>query len=175
MTLTLNPHATASSHKIYVDGPHSIRVPMRQIHLTDGSEVRVYDTSGLHTDPGLQIDVREGLPKLRAAWIAQRGDTDELAGASSAYRRERDADPQLDAIRFARSPKPRRAKPGANVSQMHYARRGEITPEMEFIALREGVAPDFVRDEVARGRAIIPANVNHPESEPIIIGRNLLV
>jgi phosphomethylpyrimidine synthase len=148
---------------------------MRQIHLTDGSEVRVYDTSGLHTDPGLQIDVREGLPKLRAPWIAQRGDTDELGGASSAYRRERDADPQLDAIRFARSPKPRRAKPGANVSQMHYARRGEITPEVEFIALREGVAPDFVRDEVARGRAIIPANVNHPESEPMIIGRNFLV
>ncbi|HEV2908373.1 MAG TPA: phosphomethylpyrimidine synthase ThiC [Candidatus Eremiobacteraceae bacterium] len=175
MTLTLNPHATASSHKIYVDGPHGIRVPMRQIHLTDGSEVRVYDTSGLHTDPGLQIDVREGLPKLRAPWIAQRGDTDELGGASSAYRRERDADPELDAIRFARSPKPRRAKPGANVSQMHYARRGEITPEMEFIALREGVAPDFVRDEVARGRAIIPANVNHPESEPMIIGRKFLV
>ena len=175
MTLTLNPHATASSHKIYVDGPHGIRVPMRQIHLTDGSDVRVYDTSGLHTDPGLQIDVREGLPKLRAPWIAQRGDTVELGGATSAYRRERDADPQLDAIRFARSPKPRRAKPGANVSQMHYARRGEITPEMEFIALREGVAAEFVRDEVARGRAIIPANVNHPESEPMIIGRNFLV
>ncbi len=175
MTLTLNPHATASSHKIYVDGPHGIRVPMRQIHLTDGSDVRVYDTSGLHTDPGLQIEVREGLPKLRAPWIAQRGDTVELDGASSAYRRERDADPQLDAIRFARSPKPRRAKPGANVSQMHYARRGEITPEMEFIALREGAAPEFVRDEVARGRAIIPANVNHPESEPMIIGRNFLV
>jgi phosphomethylpyrimidine synthase len=175
MTLTLNPHATASSHKIYVDGSHGIRVPMRQIHLTDGSDVRVYDTSGLHTDPGLEIDVREGLPKLRAPWIAQRGDTDELGGASSAYRRERDADPELDAIRFARSPKPLRAKRGANVSQMHYARRGEITPEMEFIALREGVAPDFVRDEVARGRAIIPANVNHPESEPMIIGRNFLV
>jgi phosphomethylpyrimidine synthase len=175
MTLTLNPHATASNHKIYVDGTRGIRVPMRQIHLTDGSDVRVYDTSGLHTDPGLQIDVREGLPKLRAPWIAQRGDTDELGGASSAYRRERDADPELDVIRFACSPKPRRAKPGANVSQIHYARRGEITPEMEFIALREGVAPDFVREEVARGRAIIPANVNHPESEPMIIGRQFLV
>ncbi len=175
MSLTLEPHAKASSHKIYVDGTHGIRVPMRQIHLTDGSDIRVYDTSGLHTDPGLEVDVRAGLPKLRAPWIAERGDSEELSGASSAYRRERDADAQLDAIRFEYPVKPRRAKTGANVSQMHYARRGEITPEMEFIALREGVAPEFVRDEVARGRAIIPANINHPESEPMIIGRNFLV
>jgi phosphomethylpyrimidine synthase len=175
MSLTLEPHAKASSHKIYVDGPHGIRVPMRQIHLTDGSDIRVYDTSGLHTDPGLQVEVREGLPKLRAPWIVARGDSEELPGASSAYRRERDADAKLDAIRFERPVKPRRANAGSNVTQMHYARRGEITPEMEFIALREGVAADFVRDEVARGRAIIPANINHPESEPMIIGRNFLV
>ncbi|HME81562.1 MAG TPA: phosphomethylpyrimidine synthase ThiC, partial [Candidatus Eremiobacteraceae bacterium] len=175
MSLTLEPHAVASSHKIYADGPHGIRVPMRQIHLTDGSDIRVYDTSGLHSDPGLQVDVRAGLPKLRAPWIAMRGDSEELAGPTSAYRRERDADATLDAIRFERSVKPRRAKAGANVTQMHYARRGEITPEMEFIALREGVAAELVRDEVARGRAIIPANINHPESEPMIIGRNFLV
>src|SRR5271166_1984880 len=174
MSLTLEPHAVASSHKIYADGPHGIRVPMRQIHLTDGSDIRVYDTSGLHSDPGLQVDVRAGLPKLRAPWIAMRGDSEELAGPTSAYRRERDADATLDAIRFERSVKPRRAKAGANVTQMHYARRGEITPEMEFIALREGVAAELVRDEVARGRAIIPANINHPESEPMIIGRNFL-
>src|SRR5271166_5812720 len=175
MSLTLEPHAVASSHKIYADGPHGIRVPMRQIHLTDGSDIRVYDTSGLHSDPGLQVDVRAGLPKLRAPWIAMRGDSEELAGPTSAYRRERDADATLDAIRFERSVKPRRAKAGANVTQMHYARRGEITPEMEFIALREGVAAELVRDEVARGRAIIPSNINHPESEPMIIGRGFLV
>jgi len=175
MSITLEPTSKASSHKIYVSGPRGIRVPMRQIHLTDGSDVRVYDTSGLHTDPGMAIDVHAGLPGLRARWIAERGDTERLSGPSSAYRRERDADPQLHAIRFKHSPAPLRATSGRNVTQMHYARRGDITPEMEFIAVREGVPAAFVRDEVACGRAIIPANINHPESEPMIIGRNFLV
>jgi phosphomethylpyrimidine synthase len=166
---------TATSHKIYVDGPHGIRVPMRQIHLTDGTSFRVYDTSGAHTDPGLRVDVRRGIEPLRAPWIAARADTVELERSSSAYRRARDEDASLDGLRFQHSRKPRRAAPGRNVTQMHYARRGEVTPEMEFVAVREGVDPAFVRDEVARGRAIIPANINHPESEPMIIGRNFLV
>ena len=175
MSAVLHPKAKASSHKIYVDGPRGMRVPMRQIHLTDGTSLRLYDTSGLHTDPGLEIDIRRGLPPVREAWIEQRGDTIELDGPTSAYRRMRDADHELDSLRFASARKVRRAKPGANVSQMHYARRGEITPEMEFVAVREGVGPAFVCDEVARGRAIIPSNINHPESEPMIIGRNFLV
>jgi phosphomethylpyrimidine synthase len=175
MSITLETNPKASSHKIYVTGPLGVRVPMRQIHLTDGTDVRVYDTSGLHTDPGMDIDVRAGLPALRAPWIALRGDTERLPRATSAYRRERDADPQLDAIRFTRSSAPARAKTGANVTQMHYARRGDVTPEMEFIAVREAMPATFVRDEVALGRAIIPANINHPESEPMIIGRNFLV
>src|ERR1700730_1174251 len=174
-TLTPNGKAKPSSHKYYLDGPRGMRVPMRQIHLTDGSNFRVYDTSGPYTDPGVSTDPRLGVDALRATWIAARGDVDELGQPTSAYRREREAMPELDAVRYAHSRKPLRAKPGRNVSQMHYARRAEITPEMEFIALREAVSPEFVRDEVARGRAIIPANVNHPESEPMIIGRNFLV
>ena len=175
MATTLIPKAQASSHKRYVDGAHGIRVPMRQIHLTDGTDFRVYDTSGPYTDPGVECDPRQGLAPLRAPWIQARGDVELLPQPTSTYRREREALPALDAVRFAHSRKPLRAKTGRNVTQMHYARRGEITPEMEFIALREGVAPAYVRDEVARGRAIIPANVNHPESEPMIIGRNFLV
>ena len=148
---------------------------MRQIHLSDGTDFRVYDTSGIHTDPGIEVDVRCGLLALRSGWIAARADTDELAQPSSSYRRGREADAALADVRF---PTPRpilRAKAGGNVTQLHYARSGEITQEMEFIGLREGVAPEFVRDEVARGRAIIPANVNHPESEPMIVGRSFLV
>ncbi|MBV8366026.1 MAG: phosphomethylpyrimidine synthase ThiC [Candidatus Eremiobacteraeota bacterium] len=175
MSLSTSNGASASSHKIYVDGPRGMRVPMRKIHLTDGSDVRVYDTSGLHSDPGVEVDVRQGLPRLRQPWIDARADTSELATPTSAYRRERDGDPALEEIRFAARRAPRRAIAGANVTQMHYARRGDVTPEMEYIAIREGVAPEFVRDEVARGRAIIPANINHPESEPMIIGRNFLV
>jgi len=182
MNVTLNPREKSGpegpllqSHKIYVDGPHGIRVPMRQIHLTDGTDFQVYDTSGVHTDPGLEVDVRRGLPPLRADWIAARGDTDELNQPTSRYRRERDADAALGETRFPGARKPLRAQAGRNVTQLHYARRGDITPEMEFIALREGVAAEIVREEVARGRAIIPANVNHPESEPMIIGRNFLV
>jgi phosphomethylpyrimidine synthase len=177
MSVTLHPkaQAQASSHKIYVEGRDGIRVPMRQIHLTDGTAFRIYDTSGAHTDAGAAVDVRQGLPPLRAAWVAARGDVEQLPVATSAYRRERERDPALDSLRFHQHRLPLRAKTGANVTQLHYARRGEITPEMEFIALREGVPVTLVRDEVARGRAIIPANVNHPESEPMIIGRKFLV
>jgi phosphomethylpyrimidine synthase len=175
MAVTIDRDAKASSHKYYVEGPRGLRVPMRQLHLTDGTDFRVYDTSGPYTDPGIEIDVRSGLPALRAEWIAARDDVERLPASSSAYRREREAAPALDAVRFGHMRLPLRAKSGRNVSQMHYARRGEITPEMEFVAVREGVKPEFVRDEIARGRAIIPANVNHPESEPMIIGRNFLV
>ncbi len=178
MSVTLPPKTQAhraSWHKIYVDGPRGIRVPMRQIHLTDETSFRAYDTSGAHTDPGLTIDVRCGIEPLRARWIAQRQDVEELGQSSSAYRRARSADESLEALRFAHSRTPLRAKAGRNVTQMHYARRNEITPEMEFIGVREGMSPEFVRDEVASGRAIIPANINHPESEPMIIGRNFLV
>ena len=175
MSHTIIPKAKASSHKIYADGPGGMRVPARQIHLTDGSSFQVYDTSGQHSDPGIQVDVRGGLEPLRAGWIRARGDVEELARSTSEYRREREANPDLDAVRFTGGRKPLRAKSGCNVTQMHYARCGEITPEMEYIAIREGVEVEFVRDEVARGRAIIPANINHPEAEPMIIGRNFLV
>ncbi len=200
------------SRKVYVAGSRpDVRVPMRAITQNEtraGAENEpnpvfwVYDTSGPYTDPAVAIDVREGLPRLRARWIEERGDTERLREGSSAYGRARLTDPGLDAVRFTRAHRPRRAKTGMNVTQMHYARRGLITPEMEFIAIRENcrlqeyqheelrcrhrgerfgaqlpaeVTPEFVRAEVARGRAIIPANVNHPESEPMIIGRNFRV
>ncbi len=166
----------AGSRKIYSQGSEpSIRVPMREIALTNGERQVVYDTSGPYTDPESTTDVHRGLEAVRSRWILDRADTMELESPTSIYRRGRDAMPELDAVRFKASRKPRRAKPGANVTQMHYARGGTITPEMEFIAIREGVAPQFVRDEIARGRAIVPSNVNHPESEPMIIGRNFLV
>jgi phosphomethylpyrimidine synthase len=204
-----------SSRKVFVTGSRDdIRVPMREIAQSDtpasfGAEknppIVVYDTSGPYTDPDARIDIRKGLPALRAGWIAERRDTAELDGPTSAYGRERLADAELAGLRFDLKRKPRRAKPGENVSQMHYARRGVITPEMEFIAIRENmkreemlrtlppivtrqhagqsfgaaipefITPEFVRSEVARGRAIIPCNVNHPETEPMIIGRNFLV
>ena len=200
-----------NSRKIHVQGSRpDVRVPMREISQADtpasfGAEknppLQVYDTSGPYTDPEARIDVRAGLAALRRRWIEERGDTEELDGPTSRYGRERLADPKLAQLRFQLGRKPRRAKPGMNVTQMHYARRGLITPEMEFIAIRENqrreglvdlitkqhrgehfgaaipraIAPEFVRDEVARGRAIIPANINHPETEPMIIGRNFLV
>jgi len=174
-----------ASHKVYVSGSRpDLNVPMREIQLspTDTAEgpeanepLRVYDTSGPYTDPAVAIDLREGLAPLRAGWIDERGDTQRLPEFSSETTRQRLRDPRRDAFRFGRPPKPRVASAGGNVSQMHYARKGMVTPEMEFIAIREGVDPEFVRDEVARGRAIIPNNVNHPESEPMIIGRNFLV
>src|ERR687888_1224514 len=182
-----------NSRKIYVG---ALRVPMREITQTGGNApIVVYDTSGPYTDPDARIDIRKGLPALREPWISVRGDTAVLDGPSSQYGRRRLADPKLAELRFDLHRKPRRGK---CVTQMHYARRGIITPEMEFIALRENqrmveslaaqhrgesfgaqipceVTPEFVRAEVARGRAIIPANINHPETEPMIIGRNFLV
>jgi len=200
-----------ASDKVYVQGSRDdLRVPMRKISLSDTSAsfgkqrntpVYVYDTTGPYTDPTADIDLTKGLEPLRAGWIKERGDTVLLDGPSSEYGRARLADPSLEHLRFDHIRKPRRAKDGANVSQMHYARAGIITPEMEFIAIRENlkreamadlcrdqhpgesfgaaipreITPEFVRQEVARGRAIIPANINHPESEPMIIGRNFLV
>src|SRR5947209_5675416 len=162
--------------KIYATGSDpSILVPMREIALTNGESHVVYDTSGPYTDPQASIEIRNGLEPLRARWIAARNDTEELDKPSSLYRRGRDAMAELESIRFEGARKPRRGKAGANVSQMHYARKGIVTPEMEFIAIRENCEPEFVRAEVARGRAIIPSNINHPESEPMIIGRNFLV
>src|SRR5881296_499012 len=165
------------SRKIYLTGSRpDIRVPMREIALSGGNPpLRLYDTSGPYTDPDAPIDLKRGLTPRRLGWIVDRGDVQELPGPSSAYRRSRDENPALGGVRFASVRRPLRARPGRCVTQMHYARRGEITPEMEFIALREGMAPEIVRDEVARGRAIIPSNVNHPETEPMIIGRNFLV
>jgi len=201
----------AKSRKVYVEGSRpDILVPMREISLSDtpasfGAEknppIFVYDTSGPYTDPQAQIDIRNGLPALRSKWIEERADTDLLSHLSSEYGRIRLDDPKLAELRFNLKRQPRRAKAGMNVSQMHYARRGMITPEMEYIAIRENqrreelselllkqhpgeslgarlpkfITPEFVRDEVAAGRAIIPANINHPESEPMIIGRNFLV
>ena len=162
--------------KVYVRGSDpSICVPRRAITLTDGTVHTLYDTSGPYADPEYAADIRRGLPPLRAPWIDARGDTDGFEQSASIYRRGREAMPELDALRFPSARKPRRAKAGSNVTQMHYARRGEITPEMEFVAIREGFEPEFVRSEIARGRAILPANVNHPESEPMIIGRKFLV
>jgi len=153
--------------------------------LTANEPLRLYDTTGPYTDPSVTIDLARGLAPLRLPWILERGDVEPLDRPSSVYRMLRERDPELDAIRFQAQRKPLRAKPGKTVTQMHYARQGLITPEMEFVALRENlgreprglrpITPEFVRDEVARGRAIIPANVNHPEAEPMIIGRNFLV
>lgn len=178
------------SRKVYVTGSREdIRVPMREIVLSPtgraGTEepnepVRVYDASGPYTDPAYEADVRKGLPPLRRAWIDERGDTEEYAGRevkpidngfSTAERAEKQGARQFPNL----SRRPLRAKSGRNVTQLHYARKGIITPEMEFIAIREGMSPEFVRDEVAAGRAIIPANINHPECEPMIIGRNFHV
>mgnify|MGYP001161874568 CR=1 FL=1 len=140
--------------KTYLSGSNpSIRVPVRALTLTNGESIRLYDTSGPYTDPDYAVDLKQGLPPLRRHWILERDDVEPGAGGRWGLR----------------------AKPGRTVTQMHYARKGEITPEMEFVALRENCSPEHVRSEVARGRAIIPANVNHPESEPMIIGRNFLV
>jgi len=166
-----------ASRKIYVTGSRpDLRVPMREVCLHGGEPpLRLYDTAGPWTDPEAHPDIKLGLPALRQPWIVGRGDVEELPGPTSAYRRQRDDDPALGGVRFASVRHPLRARPGRVVTQMHYARRGEVTPEMEFIALREGMDTQFVRDEVARGRAIIPSNINHPETEPMIIGRKFLV
>jgi len=166
-----------ASRKIHVTGTRpDIRVAMREVTLSGGEPpIRLYDTSGPYTDPDTHTDIKMGLTPMRLPWILGRADVDELSGPSSLYRRDRESDPALGGVRFASVRRPLRAKTGRRVTQMHYARRGEVTPEMEFVALREGVAPERVRDEIARGRAILPANVNHPETEPMIIGRSLLV
>src|SRR5712691_9649129 len=166
-----------SSRKIYLTGSRpDLRVPQREVCLHGGEPpVQLYDTGGPWTDPDAHSNIKMGLPPLRLPWISGRGDVEELPGPTSAYRRQRDDDPSLGGVRFASVRRPLRARPGRCVTQMHYARRGEVTPEMEFIALREDMDAAFVRDEVARGRAIIPSNVNHPETEPMIIGRKFLV
>jgi phosphomethylpyrimidine synthase len=159
--------------KIYVEGTlPGVRVPMREIALTPpDAPVRLYDTSGPRTDPTYRARLDEGLPPVRQEWISARTDTDVLGAPTIAI------DPTGSPSRapFPRRRRTQRAKPGRRVTQMHYARRGEITPEMEYVAIREGVQPAMVRDEVARGRAVIPANVNHPEAEPMVIGRKFLV
>jgi phosphomethylpyrimidine synthase len=164
----------SSSRKVYVTGSRDdLRVPFREVsqspsvsmnEISENAPLRLYDTSGFHTDPVLRVDVREGLPALRRHWILERGDVEEYEGRNA----------PVDGFTGPRA-RPLRARDGVAVTQMAYARRGIVTPEMEFCAIREGVSPELVRDEVARGRAIIPANVNHPESEPMIIGRNFLV
>jgi phosphomethylpyrimidine synthase len=200
-----------NSRKIYVQGSHAdIQVPMREIAQSrtgvsfggeENTPLTVYDASGPYTDPDAQICIHSGLPALRQTWIDERADTEALAEPSAEFAKERLQNPELVAMRFNLTRKPRRAKPGCNVTQLHYARRGIVTPEMEFIAIRENqrregmsnemlrqhagesfgaqipkvITPEFVRDEVARGRAIIPANINHPELEPMVIGRNFLV
>ncbi|KPC96911.1 phosphomethylpyrimidine synthase [Streptomyces sp. NRRL F-6602] len=171
------------SHKGYLQGPRpDIRVPVRRVHLTNGKDVTLYDTSGPYTDPAIDTDVRRGLAPLRENWIVQRGDTEEYAGRE--LRPEDDGikhtSPRgglrnLDAVFPGRPRQPRRGRDGAFVTQLAYAKRGEITPEMEFVALRENLSAEFVRDEIAAGRAVLPANVNHPETEPMIIGKNFLV
>ncbi|MBY7902294.1 phosphomethylpyrimidine synthase ThiC [Vibrio fluvialis] len=214
-TLSVQPYP--NSKKTYLTGSRDdIRVPMREISLADSliggtkeapvyetnEPVCVYDTSGVYTDPDYTIDLYQGLPKLREQWVMEREDTEVLAGMSSEYARERLADHTLDELRYGNLPIIRRAKAGRRVTQLHYARQGMITPEMEYIALRENmgrrryqdeqlnrqhpgqnfganlpkdITPEFIRQEVAEGRAIIPCNINHPESEPMIIGRNFLV
>ncbi len=204
-----------ASRKIYIEGSRpDLRVPMREIalqatrhpdgRLAENPPHRVYDTSGPWTEPEAAPDARVGLAPLRRPWQLERGDLLELADLTSEYGRKRAADPKLDDLRFGSVRKPLRARPGANVSQMHYARRGVITPEMEYVAIRENLlraqvdgalamagpqhpgeawgasiprrmTPEFVRDEIAKGRAILPSNVNHPECEPMAIGRNFLV
>lgn len=188
------------SEKVYVPGKlFPIQVGMRKINLTDtvtiengkrvhtpNPPVYVYDTSGPYTDPAVEVDINRGIPRLRESWILDRGDVERLDDITSQYGRARRDDPSLDPIRFKNTPLPYRAKPGHAITQMYYARQGIVTAEMEYVAIRENImneqlgikshiTPEFVRDEVAAGRAIIPANINHPEAEPMIIGRNFLV
>jgi phosphomethylpyrimidine synthase len=208
-----------ASKKIYVKGSlPGVHVAMREIYLSDtrlasgkmekNLPVTVYDTSGPYSDPEKSIDVRNGLEPIRLDWIISRNDSEEQSSSESSYRNKRLSDAGLDHLRFSHHRNPRKAKPGSNVSQMHYAKKGIITPEMEYVAIRENqrntemrermngngemlfaqheghsfgakiqkvITPEFVRSEIAAGRAIIPSNINHPESEPMIIGRNFLV
>ncbi len=214
-SLSVQPYP--NSNKVYAQGSRpDIRVPMREIQLSDSliggtkhnpifspnDPIQVYDSSGAYTDPAHEVNLYQGLPKLRQQWIEERGDTENLAEMSSVYSKQRLDDETLDGLRYGHFPSVRRAKTGQCVTQLYYARQGVITPEMEFIAIRENmgrqkfsdqqlnqqhagqnwgaqlpaqITPEFVRREVAEGRAIIPANINHPESEPMIIGRNFLI
>src|SRR5690349_1584794 len=170
-------------HKGYVEGSRpDLRVPVRQVHLTNGKAVTLYDTSGPYTDPNVETDVRRGLAPLRENWIIGRGDTEEYAGRpvrpeddGIKHTSPRGGLKNLDAVFPGRPRQPRRGRGGQAVTQLAYARRGEITPEMEFVAVRENVDPEVVRAEIAAGRAVLPANVNHPEIEPMIIGSRFLV
>lgn len=189
-----------SSEKVYVNGNlHPIRVGMRKINLTDtvriidgkrivthNAPVYVYDTSGAFTDPDVEVNIEKGLQRIREQWILQRGDVEQIPDITSEYGQARRNDRTLDSIRFKNTHKPYRAKEGRAITQMYYARQGIITAEMEYVAIRENmmneqqgiashITPEFVRSEIAAGRAIIPANINHPEAEPMIIGRNFLV
>ncbi len=167
-----------ASKKVYLQGTDPMTlVPMREINLTNKNySFRVYDTSGPYTDPQKKIDLTQGLKPIRLQWIQSRGDVEPLPALSSEFARKRLSEPNLKEIRIPCAKKnPLKSKSGKPVTQMHYAKKGIITPEMEFTALRENLSPEFVRDEIARGRAIIPANINHPELEPMIIGRNFLV
>ena len=197
----INVESYPSSEKVYIDGSiHPIRVGMRKITLTptvkfdkdnnkvfsENAPVYVYDTSGVFTDPEVKVDINAGVPRLREQWILDRGDVEQLDSITSEYGRQRLSDKSLDDIRFPHITKPYKAKDGRRITQMAYAKSGIITAEMEYVAIRENmnnkelgieshITPEFVRDEIAAGRAIIPANINHPEAEPMIIGRNFLV
>ncbi len=198
----INLHSYPGSEKVYINGSiyPFLRVPMRKVSLTptvkiapDGTKttrqndpVYIYDTSGVYTDPAVKIDVNAGVPRLRESWIAERDDLELLPGITSDYGRAREADSSLDSVRFAHRYAPRRARQGKAITQMALARQGIITPEMEYVAIRENnnaealgikshITPEMVREEVAAGRAVIPANINHPEAEPMIIGRKFLV
>ncbi len=198
----IDVHSYPGSEKVYLPGKKfpELRVAMRKINLTptctvgeDGEKVLhenapvyVYDTSGVYTDPAVETDINRGLPRIREAWTSKREDLETLPEITSQYGRERLADKSLDEIRFPHHYAPRRAKPGARITQLDLARQGIVTPEMEYVAIRENqnaealglmthITPEFVRDEVAAGRAIIPANINHPEAEPMVIGSKFLV
>src|SRR3954470_6977479 len=170
-------------HKAYIEGSRpDLRVPVRQVHLTNGQSVALYDTSGPYTDPLTETDVRRGLAPLRDNWIIARGDTEEYAGRPARpeddgikHTSPRGGLRNLDAVFPGRPRQPRRSRDGDAVTQLAYARRGEVTPEMEYVAIRENVSPEVVREEIAAGRAVLPANVNHPETEPMIIGKRFLV
>lgn len=195
-------HSYPGSEKVYFEGKQFpfIKVPMRKVSLTptvkvapDGTKtvrendpVYIYDTSGVYTDPQVKIDVNAGIPRFREEWIAHRDDLEQLPGITSDYGRQREADKSLDGIRFAHRYAPRRAREGRAITQMALARQGIVTPEMEYVAIRENlnnealgiesyITPEMVREEVAAGRAVIPANINHPEAEPMIIGSRFLV
>lgn len=196
----IDVHSYPGSDKVYIDGKlFPIKVAMRRVNLTptvkivDGEKtirenqpVYVYDTSGVFTDPNTNVDINQGIPRLRESWISQRDDIVQLSKLTSSYGRRRETDKELDSIRFSRRYAPRRAKVGKKITQMALARQGIITPEMEYVAIRENmnaeqlgikshITPEFVRQEIAEGRAVLPANINHPEAEPMIIGRNFLV